>query len=119
MSLFGGSSTSRPASKPTKPEPKRQIVVKRLIEKARRTPVVIPGTGGRFLSRRGHAQMLQKYLPHKKISTHLSDAEARIVLRNIRREAYRNPSKRIELNRQRRVLEEEFERSGLKVRGRY
>lgn len=104
-----------------KPSPKPAIVpkpglfaggkpapVKQLIQQAQKDPIMIPGTGGQLMPKKQFANLLKQRLSYDKVNTHLTEYEARNVLRQMRHEDKGNPS------RERRILEERW---GLK--GKY
>lgn len=90
------------------PLPRKDISVKELYQEAAKGSAVIPGTGGKMFSRQEQKQLLDKWLPYKKVGSYLNEQERKNVLRQIRREDKGNPS------RGRRFLEEKW---GLK--GKY
>lgn len=101
MSLFGN---------------KKSVPVKDLINKAFSRPTEIPGTGGQFYPRTEIVKTLKELLPFQKIGTHLSEIEAKTILRKLRHEEYvaKQGDKKIKSGRLLRLLEQEW---GLK--GKY
>ena len=111
MSLFGGkpvTPASKPAAKPSLFSGGRQVPIKQLIQQAKKSQVVIPGTGGQKWGKKQFESILKQKLPYTKVKTHLTEFEARNILRKMRREDKGNPS------RERRTLEQNW---GLK--GKY
>ena len=101
MSLFGN---------------KKLIPVKDLIGEATGTSSEIPGTGGQIYPRQEMVKALKGLLPFQNIGTHLSEIEAKAILRKLRHEEYvaTQGDKKMQLGRLMRLLEEEW---GL--RGKY
>ena len=95
---------------------KKQVPVRELIGNAYKSPVEIPGTGGKIFPRMEMIRTLKELLPTQSIGTHLSEIEAKTILRKLRHEEYiaTQGDKKIKAGRLLRLLEEEW---GL--RGKY
>lgn len=81
--------------------------------------LVIPGTGGQMYKKQQFDKLLKETFSYKKVKTQLKEQEVKNLLRSLRRDAFKNPAKANELNRQRRTFEGKFEKMGLKLRGKY
>ena len=101
MSLFGN---------------KKQIPVRELTGKALTSSSSIPGTGGQIYPRQEMVKSLKELLPFQGVGTHLSEVEAKYILRKLRHEEYVSgqAEKKLKYGRLLRLLESEW---GL--RGKY
>jgi hypothetical protein len=133
MSLFGF--TKRPSARPgqvqkpvlKKPVQKpglfekgKQVPIKRLLWETKKGFTKIPGTGGKLYSHQALAKRLKEISPYQKFKTYLNIRKAKKILRNLRGEAYRNPAKKIKLDRERRIFEEKFEKEWPgQIKGKY
>ena len=95
---------------------KKSVPVKELISKALKGSTEIPGTGGKIYPRQEIVKTLKELLPFQKIGSHLSEIEAKTILRKLRHEEYVavQGEKKIKAGRLLRLLENEW---GL--RGKY
>lgn len=93
---------SAPVQKPGPFEGGGKASIKKMMQEAKKRPMVIPRTGGIKMWPKQYEKLLKERLPYKKVGTDLSKDEARRVLRQMRREDRGTPS------RERRVLEEQW-----------
>jgi hypothetical protein len=119
--LSGPKKAPTPPSKPkTIFEEKKEWSKVELERRMRKASPYIPGTGGKFYIRQERKEMLgkglEKLFPYERFKSHISESEAKRVLRGLRRQEYRarTGAEKLKLNRERRWLEETW---GLK--GKY
>lgn len=120
--LSGADSKNSPI--PPKPktifEEKKEWSRIELERRLKKASPYIPGTGGKFYTPQEREEMLgkrlEKLFPYQRFNSHISESEAKKVLRELRAKEYqaKTSAEKLKISRQRRWLEETF---GLK--GKY
>lgn len=74
----------------------------------------IPGTGGKFYTKREREKMAEKEFPWQRFGSHISEQEARIRLRELRKAEFeaKTGDEKIRIGRLKRYLEKQFDLGG-------